>query len=110
MDLPLVKRITITLFLLLFTQIAVLASDDPVRYFLDQPSGLRTLPGFYSSDKVFVLYLDLQGNGEMEALVTLNRDRDGHEGNEWVVYKWTPAGYRSIGTMTFDGGFFIWEK
>lgn len=101
------------LHLILFAVIFALVprgSDDPVKDFLQGPvSYLRDL-GYYATDKVFRLDLDLQGNGQIETLVTLNRDRDGQQGNVWRVYKKTATGYESIGTMTFSREHFYLGK
>jgi hypothetical protein len=81
------------------------ASDDPVKDYLSLPVSYLRNPGYYSTDQVFRIDLDLRHNGETVTLVTFNRDRDGQQGNIWVVYRKTPEGYKSIGTMTFDTSF-----
>ena len=92
------------LYFLIMTSVAgqALASNDPVADFLAEPRPDVRLPGYYPSDKVLRLDLDLQGNGQIETLVTLNRDRDGKEGNRWAVFKKTDSGYQNVGTMVFS--------
>ncbi len=80
----------------------VIASNDPVKDFLQGPRPDVRDPGYYDTDKVLRLDLDLQGNGQIETLITLNRDRDGKEGNRWVVYKKIDNGYQVVGNMTFS--------
>jgi hypothetical protein len=80
----------------------VFASNDPVKDFLAGPRPDVRDPGYYASDKVLRLDLDLQGNGQTETLLTLNRDRDGKEGNRWAVFKKTDSGYQNVGTMVFS--------
>jgi hypothetical protein len=80
----------------------VFASNDPVKDFLAGPRPDVRDPGYYASDKVLRLDLDLQGNGQIETLITLNRDRDGKEGNRWAVFKKTDSGYQNVGTMVFS--------
>ena len=80
----------------------VFASEDPIKDFLAGPRPDVRDPGYYDTDKVLRLDIDLQGNGQIETLVTLNRDRDGKEGNRWVVYKKTDNGYQAVGNMTFS--------
>jgi len=84
----------------------VFASNDPVKDFLAGPRPDVRLPGYYDTDKVLRLDLDLQGNGQIETLLTLNRDRDGKEGNRWVVFKKTDSGYQAVGNMTFSSSRF----
>lgn len=94
---------TILCFLIMASMVGqVFASNDPVVDFLAGPRPDVRLPGYYPSDKVLRLDLDLQGNGQIETLLTLNRDRDGKEGNRWVVYKKTDSGYQVVGNMTFS--------
>ena len=80
----------------------VFASNDPVKDFLAGPRPDVRDPGYYDTDKVLRLDVDLQGNGQIETLVTLNRDRDGKQGNIWQVYKKTADGYQVVGQMTFS--------
>jgi hypothetical protein len=80
----------------------VVASNDPVKDFLQGPRPDVRDPGYYDTDKVLRLDVDLQGNGQIETLVTLNRDRDGKQGNIWQVYKKSADGYQQIGQMTFS--------
>jgi hypothetical protein len=84
----------------------IMASNDPVKDFLASPVSYLRDPGYYDTDKVLRLDLDLQGNGQIETLVTLNRDRDGKQGNIWKVYKKSADGYQQVGTMTFSPGRF----
>ncbi len=78
------------------------ASNDPVKDFLAGPRPSVRLPGYYETDKILRLDVDLQGNGQIETLVTFNRDRDGKQGNIWQVYKKTADGYQGVGQMTFS--------
>jgi hypothetical protein len=104
------KTLLVILFVASLGSVLAWASDDPVKDFLEAPAAYVRDPGYYATDKVFRVDLDLQGNGQIETLVTLNRDRDGQQGNIWKVYKKTAAGYQSIGTMTFSPEHFYLGK
>ena len=58
---------------------------------------------------LFRLDLDLNGDGRAEVLVSSTKDRDGRQGNLWLVYEPSGDGYSQVGEgMTFSGnGFYL---
>lgn len=93
-------KIAYYILLLTLTSSSAFASDDPINDFIRTRKTWDS--GYYATDRVLRLDLDLQGNGQTETLLTLNRDRDGKAGNDWKVYKKTSNGYQQIGEMTFS--------
>lgn len=81
---------------------AFAASADPEEQFLkSSPPYIRERGIFYSSDKLLRLDLDLNNDGAKEILLSINRDRDGKQGNIWKVYRGFGSGFVEAGTMTF---------
>jgi hypothetical protein len=101
--------LSLLLFLFLsFT--AFCAVDDPVKDYLSnrQNAYQRGDDKFYADDKVFVLDLDLMGNGQSEKLVSSSLDHDGKAGNLWTVYSKEGNSWKRVGTMTFrTSGFYL---
>lgn len=96
------KTFYIILLSVILSLVTTFASDDPVSDFLRSPVSYLRDPGYYASDKVLRLDLDLRGDGQIETLLTLNRDRDGKQGNIWKVYKKAADNYQYVGSMTFN--------
>jgi hypothetical protein len=87
---------------------AACASTDPVKDYLEMFSPLGGGPRFFSDDVLLRLELDIDGDGVNEVLLSIARDRNGKEGNAWLVYKAKNGVFKKIGGMTFnDGGVFV---
>jgi hypothetical protein len=75
---------------------------DPAQDYLSNFSPLGGDKTIYSSDTLYRLELDLDGDGEYEVMLSMARDQDGKQRNVWTVYANTPAGYTRIGTINFS--------
>lgn len=62
----------------------------------------RTDRNYYSDDYIIRLDLDLNKDGTKEAMVTSSRDRDGRQGNVWMLYQNRGGNFERVGTMTFS--------
>lgn len=102
----------IGLLLALLTTTAFCGIDDPVKDYLTNRENvyMRGDDTFYSDDAVYVLDLDLRGNGQTERLVSSSLDRDGKAGSSWTVFDKTTDGWKRIGQMTFSGDKFYLGK
>jgi hypothetical protein len=98
----------IGLLLALLTTTAFCGIDDPVKDYLTNRENvyMRGDDTFYSDDAVYVLDLDLRGNGQTERLVSSSLDRDGKAGSAWTVFDKVGNGWKRIGQMTFPGSRF----
>jgi hypothetical protein len=80
------------------------AVEDPVRTFL---VGFTPLAGgddrFFSDDVLMRVDADLDGDGVNEVFLTLQRDRNGKQGNGWAVYKNRNGDYKYVGGVSFGG-------
>lgn len=89
--------------LLITTGVSLAATNDPVKDFLQKtPPYVREAGKFYADDRLLRLDIDLNNDGQSETLVSLARDRDGKQGNIWVVYQMSAEGYIEVGKMTFS--------
>jgi hypothetical protein len=102
----------IAFFLALITTTAFCGIDDPVRDYLTNRENvyMRGDDTLYSDDAVYVLDLDLRGNGQTEKLVSSSLDRDGKAGSAWTVFEKASDGWKRIGQMTFSGDKFYLGK
>lgn len=81
--------------------------DDPIKKYLSlQESPVfvsyRGDMTYHSDDKMFVMRIDLNNDGQEEVLVTTTLDIDGRHGNVWTVYSATSNGLSESGTLIFS--------
>jgi hypothetical protein len=93
-----------------FAYTAGQAISDPVQDYLSHFTFYDGNKNVYSSDRLLRLDIDLNNDGRKEVLLSMGRDRNGKQGNVWVVYKKTKSGYIEVGGMTFSAsGFYLGE-
>lgn len=99
-----------SLYLCLAVALGAYAGPDPIKDYLSTFSPFDGDKKIYSSDRLLRLDLDLNNDGQKEVLLSMGRDRNGKQGNVWVVYEKTKSGYIEVGGMTFSaGGFYLGE-
>ena len=105
-------KLRILLLFLMGSVTSVLATDNPVRDYLTNRQNVyhRADDTYYADDQVFVLDLDLMGNGKIEELVSSSLDRDGKAGSVWTVFSKEGSDWKRVGQMTFRGSRFYLGK
>jgi hypothetical protein len=95
----------IGLLLAILSSTAFCGIDDPVKDYLTNRENvyMRGDDTFYADDAVYVLDLDLRGDGQTERLVSSSLDRDGKAGSAWTVFDKIGNAWKRIGRMTFPG-------
>jgi hypothetical protein len=103
---------SIGFFLALLTAAAFCGIDDPVKDYLTNRENvyMRGDDTFYADDVVYVLDLDLRGNGQTQRLVSSSLDRDGKAGSAWTVFDKVGNSWKRIGQITFPGSRFYLGK
>lgn len=99
---PRVVKVAFALLLTLAGLSAAHGAVDPAQDYLTNFSPLGGDKTIYSSDTLYRLELDLDGDGQYEVMLSMARDQDGQQRNIWTVYANSPAGYTRIGTMNFS--------
>lgn len=97
---------------MVLTATAFCGLDDPVKDYLTNRANayMRGDDTFCADDAVYVLDLDLKGNGQTERLVSSSLDHDGKAGNAWTVFDKVGNSWKRIGQMTFNGTRFYLGK
>jgi hypothetical protein len=104
------QSLLISVYVCLAVALHAYAGADPVKDYLSTFSPFDGDKTIYSSDRLLRLDLDLNNDGQKEVLLSMGRDRNGKQGNVWVIYKKTKSGYVEVGGMTFSAsGFYLGE-
>ena len=77
------------------------AGVDPVKDYLRIYSPLGGGPRFFSDDTLLRLEFDLDGDGQKEVLLSIARNRNGKQGNGWMVYRKEGNVFKSLGNLLY---------
>ena len=80
------------------------AGTDPVLDYLKRFSPIGGGPRFFSDDTLLRLEVDLDGDTQKEVLLSIDRDRNGKQGNGWSVFKKQRGFFKLVGGVTFNDG------
>ena len=103
----------VAVFLWVSTRLFATDTTDPIADFLRDHQSRASPRGddrFYSDDKVFRLDLDLNGDRQLETLISSSLDRDGKAGNVWAIYARSGDALRNVGFATFKADHFYVGK
>jgi len=87
--------------------------NDPIADYLGRIESViygRSDRRFYTNDQVYRFDVDLNQDGQMEALISSSLDKNGKQGNAFQVYKKTLQGFERAGEIyLYPDGFYLGE-